>query len=111
MFDNDSLHCFNGALSAPVRKANASNNPKATYGSFSVTIKFPASVSIASWRLESWLMSVAKKSLLLSFKQIDIAYRQWKDAVRVEFAVDSEKFSSGGFRDSYHCVLTGKSTK
>ena len=53
--------------------------------------------------------SVAKKSLLLSFKKIDIAYRQWKDAVRVEFAVDSEKFSSGGFRDSYHCVLTGKS--
>ena len=34
--------------------------------------------------------SVAKKSLLLTFKKIDIAYRQWKDAVRVEFAVDSE---------------------
>ena len=49
LFDNESsLHCFNGALSAPVRKANASNNPKATYGSFSVTTKFPSSVSIAS---------------------------------------------------------------
>ena len=44
-FDNDSLHCTTGALSAPVRKANASNNPSATCGSFSVTTKFPASVS------------------------------------------------------------------
>lgn len=31
--------------------------------------------------------------------------------MEVECAVDSEKFSSGGFRDAYHCVLTGKSTK
>ena len=37
LFDNDSVHCTTGALSAPVRKANASNNPKATYGSFSLT--------------------------------------------------------------------------
>ena len=112
MFDNDSLHCFNGALSAPVRKANASNNPKATYVSFSVTTKFPASVSIASLLEAGKLVkSVAKKKLLLNFEQLDIASRQWKDAVKVECAVDSEKFSSGGFRDSEHCVLTGKSTK
>ena len=112
LFDNDSLHCFNGALSAPVRKANASNNPKATYGSYSVTTKFPTSVSIASLREAGKLVkSVAKKKLLLNFEQLDVASRQWKDAVKVECAVDSEKFSSGGFRDSEHCVLTGKSTK
>ena len=39
-------HCTTGALSAPVRKANAVNL-KATYGSLSVS-KFPASVFIAS---------------------------------------------------------------
>ena len=48
LFDKDSLHCTTSELSAQVRKANASNNPKATNGSFSVTTKFPASVSIAS---------------------------------------------------------------
>ena len=112
LFDNDSVHCTTGALSAPVRKANASNNPKATYGSFSVTTKFPSSVSIASLLEAGKLVkSVAKKKLLLNFEQLDIASRQWKDAVKVECAVDSEKFSSGGFRDSEPCVLTGKSTK
>ena len=95
-----------------MRKANASNNPKATYGSYSVTTKFPASVSIASLLEAGKLVkSVAKKKLSLNFEQLDIASRQWKDAVKVECAVDSEKFSSGGFRDSEHCVLTGKSTK
>ena len=110
MFDNDSLHCTNGALSAPVRKANASNNPKATYGSFSAT-KFPASVSIASLKEAGLVKPVAKNKLLLNFKQFDIASRQWKDAMEVECAVDSEKFFSAGFCDAYHCVLTGKSTK
>ena len=60
LFDNDSLHCTTGALSAPVRKANASNNPKATYGSFSVTTSFlHLSADLYPlphyWRLESWL--------------------------------------------------------
>ena len=63
LFDNDSLHCTTGALSAPVRKANASNNPKATYGSFSLTTKFPSSVSIASLLEAGNLVKpVAKKS-------------------------------------------------
>lgn len=31
--------------------------------------------------------------------------------MEVECAVDSEKVPSGGFRDAYHCVVTGKSTK
>ena len=44
LFDNDSVHCTTGALSAPVRKGNASNNPKATYGSFSVSTKFPQEI-------------------------------------------------------------------
>ena len=57
LFDNDSLHCTTIALSAPVRKANASNNPKATYG------KFPASVSIALLLETGKLVKpVAKKS-------------------------------------------------
>ena len=112
LFDNDSLHCTTGALSTPARKANASNNPEATYGSFSVTTKFPASVSIASLLEAGKLVKpVAKKKLLLNFEQFDIASRQWTDAVEVESAVDSEKFSSGEFRDVYHCVLTKKSTK
>lgn len=63
MFDNDSVHCTTGVLSAPVRKANASNNPKATYGSFSVSTKFPVSVSIASLLEAGKLVKpVAKKS-------------------------------------------------
>lgn len=31
--------------------------------------------------------------------------------MEVECAVDSETFSSGGFREAYHCVLTGKSIR
>ena len=47
---------------------------------------------------------------MLNFEQFDIASRQWKDAIEVECTKESEKFSSGGFCDAYHCVLTGKST-
>ena len=92
-----------------MRKANASNNPKATYGSFSVTTKFPSSISIASLLEAGKLVKpVAKKKLLLNFEQFYIASRQWKDAMEVECVVDSEEFSSG---DAYHRVLNGKSTR
>ena len=30
--------------------------------------------------------------------------------MEVEYTADSEKFSSSGFCDAYHCMLTGKST-
>lgn len=73
LFDNDSLHCTTGALSAPVRKANASNNPKASYGSFSVTTKFPASVSIASLLEAGKLVKpVAKKNYCCTLNNLTL---------------------------------------
>ncbi|CAH3044238.1 unnamed protein product [Pocillopora meandrina] len=98
-----------GASSAPVRKA-AAPKPKADYGRFSVTTQFPPSVSIASLLDAGKLIKpVTKNKCLLTFEQFDIASKEWTDAMEVECIVDSEKFSSGGFRDAYHCKLTGKS--
>lgn len=108
-FDNYSVQRSTGASSAPVRKAGAPK-PKANYGSFSVTTQFPPSVSIASLLEAGKLVKpVAKNKLLLTFEQFDIASKRWTDTMEVECTVDSEKFSSGGFRDAYHCKLTGKS--
>ena len=91
-----------GTSSAPVRKAHAPK-PKANYGSFSVTTQFPPSISIASLLEAGKLVKpVPKNKLLLTFEQFDIASKKWTDAIEIECTVDSEKFSSGGFRDAYH---------
>ena len=102
---NYSINNTTGASSAPVRKT-ATPKPKANYESFSLTTQFPPSVSIASLLEAGKLVKpVAKNKQVLTFEQFDIASKKWTDAVKV----DSEKFSSGGFRDAYHCMLTGKS--
>lgn len=107
--DNSSFQRTTDASSAPVRKA-AAPKPKADYGRFSVTTQFPPSVSIASLLDAGKLIKpVTKNKCLLTFEQFDIASKEWTDAMEVECTVDSEKFSSGGFRDAYHCKLTGKS--
>lgn len=107
--DNYSIHSTTGASSAPMRKA-AAPKPKANYGSFSVTTQFPPSVSIASLLDTGKLVKpVVKNKLVLNFEQFDIASKKWTDAMEVECTVDSERFSSGGFRDEYHSMLTGKS--
>ena len=87
-FDNYSVQRSTGASSAPVRKAGAPK-PKEEAGKL--------------------VKPVAKNKLLLTFEQFDIASKQWTDTMEVECTVDSETFSSGGFRDAYHCKLTGKS--
>lgn len=107
--DNSSFLRTTGASSAPVGEA-ATPKPKADYGRFSVTTQFPPSVSIASLLDAGKLIKpVTKNKCLLTFEQFDIASKEWTDAMEVECTVDSEKFSSGGFRDAYHCKLTGKS--
>lgn len=107
--DDQSVQRITGTSSAPVRKAGAPE-PKANYFSFSVTTQFPPSVSIATLlEVGKLVKPVAKTKLLLTFEQFDIASKQWRDAMEIECTVDSEKFSSGGFRDAYHWKLTGKS--
>ena len=108
-FDDQSEQRITSTSSATVRKACAPK-PKANYGSFSVTTQFPPSVSIATLLEAGKLVKpVPKNKLLLTFEQFDIASKQWTDAIEIECTVDSEKFSSGGFHDAYHCKLTCKS--
>ena len=110
--DNYSINTTTGASSAPVRKtATPKPKPKANYESFSVTTQFPPFISIASLLEAGKLVKpVAKNKQVLTFEQFDIASKKWTDALEVECTIDSEKFSSGGFRDAYHCMLTSKSS-
>ena len=104
--DNYSINNTTGASSAPVRKT-ATPKPKGNYESFSVTTQFLPSVSIASLLEAGKLVKpVAKNKQVLTFEQFDIASKKWTDAVEVKCTIDSEKFSSGEFRDAYHCILT-----
>lgn len=96
-----------GASAAAEGRATA--KPGANYGTFSMATEFPASVSIATLLEAGKLVRpTSKKKAVLTFEQFDITSKKWQDAMEVECTVDSEKFSSGGFRDAYHCHLTGK---
>ncbi|XP_078350666.1 myosin heavy chain kinase B-like [Oculina patagonica] len=67
--------------------------------------QFPASVSIDTLLNAGKLVKpIFSKKAKLNFEHFDIESGKWQNVMNVECEVESEKFSSGAFRDAYHAT-------
>ena len=67
--------------------------------------QFPASVSIDTLlNAGKFVQPRFPKNAVLNFEQFEIEAGTWKNVMNVECRVESEKFSSGAFRDAFHAT-------
>lgn len=75
------------------------------------TTIYPSSISIASLLKAGKLVKPREKNkVTLALENFDVSTQQWVEVAAEEFAIDTQKFSSGAFRDAFR-VSTIKPTK
>lgn len=72
---------------------------------------YPSSISIASLLKAGKLVKPREKNkVTLALENFDVSTQQWVEVAAEEFAIDTQKFSSGAFRDAFR-ASTIKPTK
>lgn len=70
---------------------------------------FPASVSIAELMKAGKLVKPqSRNKVKLTFEKFDVKNRDWQEVIEQEVLVETQRFSSGAFRDAFRATTCGK---
>lgn len=95
----------------PLNKTGGKGKRSHPSSGISMETEFPESVSIATLLNAGKLIKPkAKRDVELRCERFDVATASWEEEMVVKCSLETEKFSSGGFRNAYHASISSMTT-